>query len=300
MKDNSLNNKKIIAAYVGMVALALLAWFTVYQLSQPKTKYGDDVATNVVTNMPTNQLDNILMDSGYSEEAVEEMSEMEKEQAVLSNHDYRYQEAANKQYSSATNASEYDEAASKDKYIELLEMIEMSNYNFAASQVEDILMRFNLTTETNMKLTNIMSDAIIMANYDGLGWEQKEISLKSFKNPETFVLGVLKAYPRRREVVVWDKNSLSPVSVGVANIISSSRLDEESAEFKANALFSGDTRNVYRVDFSFGEFEALHAYVLESHDRKLTLSGIYSDIQYEYLRSVAWWIERGKDREKGV
>lgn len=296
MKNNSFDNKKIIFAYITLTVLALGAWYIVSQLSQPR----DNVGGEVVTNMADSQLDNKLIEAGYSEEALNGMSEKEKEQAILSSQDERYEEAANRQYSSAANAAEYDEASSVKSYQEIMAIFELGEYNFAADQVNDILVRFNLSTETNMKLGNLLSDAYVMSSYESLNWEDKEMSLKSFKNPESFVIGVINAYPRRREVVIGDLNSLSPMSEGSVHILGTKLMDKDSAEYKNNSGYFPDTRNVYKVDFSYGEFDSLYAYVLESNDRVLRLSGIYTDKQYEFMRSVSWWIETGNDREKGV
>lgn len=60
-----------------------------------------------------------------------------------------------------------------------------------------------------------------------------------------------------------------------------------------------DVRNVYRIDFSYGEYDEMHAYVLETNEKVLRLAGFYTDKEYEFIKPVSWWMSAVKDREKG-
>lgn len=107
-----------------------------------------------------------------------------------------------------------------------------------------------------------------------------------FRNPESFVVGVINAYPRRREAVILDINSYNPMTAADVHVTGSTLLDKDSDEFKKNSGYLSDTRNVYRVDFTYGEFESMYAYVVETHSRTLRIIGFYTDFEYEYLRTV--------------
>lgn len=246
------------------------------------------------------QLDNVLLNKGYDEETLQNMTEQEKENAALSDVDLRYDEAAIRQYSKAENAKEYPEEDSKKSYQELLIFFETYQFDYVVSSVSEVLAKYNLTNEQNIKLSHLQNDAIIMSTYEELDWEKKEQTLKMFRNPESFVLGVINAYPRRREAVILDINSYNPMTASDAHITGTVLLDKDSEEFEKNSGYLSDTRNIYRVDFSYGEFESMYAYVVETNSRTLRIIGFYTDFEYEYLRTVTWWMERGVDREKGA
>lgn len=216
---------------------------------------------------------------------INSMSVDDKRIAASNTERYRYERSAKKLYSSAAGAVEYPQPEAL--YQKYLELFEIGQYDAIINDLEQMLLTYNFSSGKNLNVVALFSDAYVMSNYDYMEWEDKETALKSLSNPESFVMSVLYASPRRREAVVYDLNSLSPVSMGSVKIISSTQLSQDSSEYKANADFRNDLRNVYRVDFSFGEYDALYAYVLESHDRVLRLAGIYSDKEYEIMRTVA-------------
>lgn len=108
------------------------------------------------------------------------------------------------------------------------------------------------------------------------------------KNPESLLISTLYAYPRRREAVIVDTQSLSPVSEGWVNIASTSLVDRNDESFVELASFVEDTRNVYRIDFAFGEYDDLYAYVAETNDNIVRIIGIYSNNPSDNIRTVMW------------
>jgi len=72
-------------------------------LGAPKNKAVDEVAAN----MTNGQLNNVLQNSGYTNEQLSNLDNTEKEEAVTTDANYRYSTATTKLLSSATIASEY-------------------------------------------------------------------------------------------------------------------------------------------------------------------------------------------------
>lgn len=295
MKNRDFTNKQIIIAMILVIVVGFVGIFTVLKLSEPKP----ETLKNGITSIPEEDLNAILVNDGYTEEDLKDMTNIEKEQAVLSNNDLRYEESANKLYSSTPDAKEYPEAESIALYEDLMDSFETRNFKYIVYKVNDILNLYNLTTEENLKIANLMSDANIMVNYEELDWEGKEMTLQAMRNPESFVIAVAQANPRRREAVVLDLNSYSVVSETLPVITGSRLVKKDSVEYKKVAGLLDNTRNVYRVDYSHGEYDEMYAYVLETHERVLRLAGVYTDKQYEVLRTVTWWIETGMDIDKG-
>lgn len=121
-----------------------------------------------MTNLNETQLDNVLLNIGYDEEVLQNMTEPEKENAALNDNDLRYDEAAIRQYSKAENAKEYPDEDSKKSYQELLVFFETYQYNYVVSAVSEVLARYHLTNEQNIKLSHLQNDAIIMSTYEEL------------------------------------------------------------------------------------------------------------------------------------
>lgn len=265
----------------------------VFTLSKPQTP--DDYVN--LNDLDETQLDQMLIDSGFDKDVIADLDQEDKKTLILYGDDFRYDRAFNRIYSNASNATEYQNG--EELYKELLLYFEAGQYYPIIAKVDEVLIRHNLSKDENLKVTDIYKDAQIMSNYERFGWAEKELSLRSLANPESFVLSVIQAYPRRRESVICDIGSLSPYSLGDTKILGITMLAEDSEEYIHNSAFIDDLRNVYRVDFSYGEFDELYAYVLQTHNRSLRLAGIYSDKDYENIRSLTWWISYTDDREKG-
>lgn len=110
----------------------------------------------------------------------------------------------------------------------------------------------------------------------------------SLRSPEVLVVATLYAYPRRREAVVIDQQSLSPVSVGFVAITSSQVIDKGSEEFMLLEHSTDDIRNIHKITFDFGEYSNLYAYVAQSNDNTVKIIGIYSSTAREDIRTVMW------------
>jgi len=290
-------DKRLVVAYVFLFILALVLWGATYYFNQPKLVDRPVLSVNTMTN---DQLDDLLIGSGLTVTAVSEMDRAQKEAEALSLPDYRYLVTSLKLYSDAANAIELPDEKSNNLYGQLLSLYQDGDYNGVVDSVKKILQFYNLTNNKNQRIIDIMQDSSLMSNYDGLKWLDKEETLQSLMNPDSFVVSVMNAYPRRREAVIFDLESLSPISTGKVTVIGTTLLDSSADEWKSNSAYMQDVRNVYRIDFSYGEYDALYAYVLETNDNVLRMSGIYSDKQYEFMRTVSWWMQLGQDREKGV
>lgn len=176
------------------------------------------------------ELDDLLLNAGYTEEDIQNLDDEEKQDALLNSDNFRYGKTVQKLYSSASGASEFSN--SEETYSQLLGHFASRRYGAVIDKVDSILSTHHLSSPQNMPIVDIFQDAYLMYNYENLDWVGKETVLKSMKNPEAFVLAVLEAYPRRRESVTFDIGSMGPMSTGNAAILKTTLLGKDSEEYK--------------------------------------------------------------------
>lgn len=133
-----------------------------YSTLQPQKH---DVALDA-SMMTNEQLESILLDSGYEQEVVKSMTREQKEAAAIEMPDYRYFITSARLYSDALYATEYPVSRSTDSYTQLLELYEMKNTNDVVTLTKNILANFNLTENYNSKIVDIMNDAATIHDYD--------------------------------------------------------------------------------------------------------------------------------------
>lgn len=243
-------------------------------------------------------IDNELIKIGLDPDEFENLTREEREQIIVNQDDFVFDSSARTMTSSFVHATEFDDTETMISL--LVGHFALGQYGTIVQEVENIVSRYNLTNSENSKIIDIYEDAFVMMHFDRLVWHEKEIALRAMRHPESFLLGVMHAYPRRREAVILDIGSFSPVSMGDVALYESVKLETGSPEFKAQALYMEDVRNIYRIDFSVGDFKTLYAYVLQSQERVLRISTIGSREVYPRLRTMSWWIQQGWDEERGI
>jgi len=290
--------KLILIIIVLVFSVSGVLYSTIQLLNNEKEK---DVNSSIQKNdsltlMDEEDIDEAILNKGYSEEDIDSMSSEQKDKIVMGI-DYYYEDNKVRLYSDSKNAVEYSGETDK-LYQTFVEYIVDGNYQQIITETKLILEDFNLTKGKNLQLAAIYSDAVRMSEYFNLDKAGKEAMLQSHKDPNGLVANTLYAYVRRREAVILDMMSKTPVFKGSYSIDSCEMIEEENEDFEYYAkMWNGEmVRNVYKVELTLPEAPDMFAIVLESADGKLRIAGYYGDTYNKFL-TVAERKELGIDKE---
>lgn len=296
-----MNEKKIKMVIIGAVSLILvsLITYTIYFFinSEKINERSKSIDINSsLTQMNEDDVNSAVLKKGYSDEEVDNMTKEQKDK-ILMGMDYYYEDNKIRLYSDNSRAREYTGDANK-KYEEFTEKFTNFEYNEITAEIQKILENYNLTKGDNLKLAAMYSDAIKMEEYKKLGKNEKELILRGHHDPVALVADTLYAYVRRREAVILDGASKTPVFSGNFSIDKIGRLKKSDDNYKYyEKLWKGESvKDIYKVDLTLPEAPDMYAIVLESKGGELRIAGYYGDSADVYM-SVTERKEMGVDRE---
>lgn len=298
MKTNTKIIKTVIIGTVSLIFISLIT-YTVYFFidngnRNEKTKSID--VNESLTQMDEDEVNSAVLKKGYSDEEVDSMTKEQKDK-ILMGMDYYYEDNKIRLYSNNSRAKEYTGDANK-KYKELTEKFTNFEYDAITAEIQKILEDYNLTKGDNLKLAAMYSDATKMGEYKKLGKNEKEMILRGHHDPVALVADTLYAYVRRREAVILDGASKTPVFSGSFSIDGIGRLKESDEKYDYyEGLWKGESvKNIYKVDLTIPDAPDMYAIVLESAGGELRIAGYYGDSANIYM-SVSERKEMGVDRE---
>lgn len=254
-------------------------------------------AENKITELSDRQLDTKLIEKGFTDDEIASMETSQKERAALGD---KYNEIVNetKIYSTNKKAVEYPSEKSTELYETLINYLEINDYPSIIGDVDDILIDFNLSSGENVKIAALYADAVRMNQYETLDKDNKENILKAHRDPIALAIDTLAVYPRRREAVILDTASKTPVFDGKVKFKTISELNQSNENYKYYKELWKDTKviNIYKVILSIPDVKELECIVLKSYDDELRIAGYYGDKDNHYI-TVAERAALGVDEE---
>ncbi len=283
MKD--ITKLKWLLVGLGVVVASTTLFFVVLLINQNSTEFesGSIDAGESLTLMTDEEIDSALEAKGYDEETIAELTDIQKDKIILGE-DYYYEDNLIRLYSSNEYATEY--TGDVDAVFDLcLEYLMNGDFYSAVEEVKTILNDYNLTTGDNLNLASLYSDAVKMTYYDTLDLDGKESILQAHRNVKALIADTLYAYVCRRESVILDGASKTPVFDGDYEIENMYILDEDSEDaiYYAAMWVDEPVRNVYRVELNLPNAPDMYAIVLQSEDCTLRIAGFYGDSTNQYI-----------------
>lgn len=249
-----------------------------------------------LTLMSDDEIDESILKKGYTKNQVKNMTQEQKDKVIMGI-DYYYEDNKIRLYSANSKAVEFTGNV-EERYEKYIKAMVAGQFSTVIDDVKSILKNYNLTKDDNLKLAAIYSDAVKMNEYLSLDKTAKEAILMGHHDPVGLVTDTLFAYVRRRESVILDTASATPVFEGTYSIEGYKTLDKNSEEFQkyVNKFPSIDIREIIRVDLNLPDVNGMYAIVIEATDGTLRIAGYYGDTAGTYL-TVAERAEMGVDKE---
>lgn len=257
--------------------------------------YAESKKSNDKLEVETNEK---LDDIGFTEEEKEVMTEEVKD-FFLYDQDLL---EMNKVHltSSATNATEYKN--SEETLRQLYILYGNHDYDGIIDKVADILELYNLTEGRNTEIAALYQDAASMRHYDNQSHKGKESILLNRHHPVSLAVDGLYAYHQRRNAVMIDMASVSPVFLKEEKdfeVLGISVLDKSSDEFKkfekiVNNKFQ--INNLYKIRLKT-IIDELDCIILETPIAEYRIVGYYSEHPENHFTQADWNAEN-YDAEK--
>ena len=268
-----------------MIVIITIASFTLFaflNFGNDSEKKSDNDSYNPelsVSQKTEEELDEEIKDLGYSDEEIEDMSEKEKDILIMGT-EYYYEDDLMRLYSDRENATEWEGDADK-LYKRFIEYLGDFKYNEIVTEVKEIIRSYNLTKGDNLKIAAIYADASMMLKYYEVDTENKEVILKGHRDMYALVADVVFAYVRRRESVILDMNSATPVINTGFEMGDCTEIEKDSEDYSYYSQFwnrnLGTIRGMYKIETKFEGAENMYAIVIQAHDGTLRLAGYYGD-----------------------
>lgn len=282
---------KLLISGVMIIAIMGIGVTSYFMLNSQK----DDETR--ITSYSDKELDEKLTEKGFDMAEIDNMDASQKERVALGD---KYNEimSQTKIYSVNKKAVEYPEEKSRALYEALIKYLEVNDYQSIIGEVDEVLNNFNLSKGENSKIAALYADAVRMNQYDSLNKDNKESILKAHRDPVALAIDALSVYPRRREAVILDTASKTPVFDGDIKFKSISEMQESDKDFKYYKDLWKDTKiiTIYKIILSIPEVDDLECIVLKSYDDELRIAGYYGDKENRYI-TVAERAALGVDEE---
>lgn len=293
----NVNTKLIKCLLIGGILVSVLSFvITIFIINKKEPTPAKDEPTSLV-KVNESELDNLLLSKGVSQEELGKLSPTEKDKIIL-DEDYTYQENLIKLYSDNPNATEYPKDLAIKDYRKFLTKLCNTDFSGITQEVTTILETYNLSENESLPIAALYTDVVKMKTYDGLPKTAKESILKSHKNPAALAIDTLLAYPRRREAVILDTASKTPVFEGIMGVGKIQTLKNGNDDYNYYmGLWEGEAiRTIYQIDLTIPETSGMYCIVLESTTGELRIAGYYGDSADRYI-TVAERMEMGVDNE---
>lgn len=287
-KKDALSMKNIIAflIVIGIISASLL------QLGKTFNKDFDWFQGNTITD---DSMKEALLQAGYSEEDINNMSEEE-----LISH-FNNVSSSNKQQNAGTHKynefpEQEAEVLKQDYYLEASK----GNFEYITNDFEEKKMRYYFSETYNKDLITIYNDAYylktIINNNSNDSFKIKQV-LSNLKDPRMLLFGTLLSQEKHRRDVIVDKFSLSPIlvkkhitttslySTSMASL-SSQPANKKDMRFNEMAKYLNDGNYIfYKLDFIVDNNQLTAYFYKNMSNFQLNLYGMYSDdINTIYLR----------------
>ena len=290
-------NKNVVAVVILVAAITIIA--SVFIDMSKGSKVIENSLIDVVddddgySGLKEIDIDQILRDQGLIEEFIDSASIEEKEQLIMGG-EYEFEKTKPILVSKNKDAIELPKEQSEKLWYEIVSLYGVANFDQVKVMVNETIKDYHLTEGLNSDIAAIYSDANYMISYSGMDLEDKEKVLKNHRSPSALAIDTLFAYVRRREAVILDFNSLSPIISGEVRVTSSNLLGKESTDWNTYAGLWEDVVNVYEVKLIVEKDIELTAYVLQNNEHDLRIAGYYGSPGLNYM-PVSKWIEWGID-----
>lgn len=230
-----------------------------------------------------------LDEAGISEKEQETMPESIKEHYL---YDGNITEM-NKEHitSDFANATEYKNT--DETLLRLYELYGAHDYDGVVEIVVDILAKHNLTEGKNTEIAALYKDAAKMRHFNNFEPDVKERTLLTRKHPVSLAIDCLYANPARRNVVLIDKASLSPMFLqdnSDVEITSIAVIDKEADEYKRALKLVGDEyriNNLYKIHMKI-PYSEVDCIILETPILEYRIIGYYGDDADRYITQAEW------------
>lgn len=290
-EKNILNTKNIIILLIIIGTIAII--------STQLTNFNSDFYSVEGEQITKETMIETLLQAGYSEEDINNMSEDELNSIfnsiLMSNNG---QQTGNNKYK---EYPEQDAAILKqDYYLKA----STGDFNSIISDFEDKKLKYMFSKSYNKELITIYNDAYYLKTIiNNTNADKFKISqtLSSIKDPQMLVYGVLLTEEKYRRDTIVDSFSLSPILLNKKVTVTSkfstsmssiSSLDEKDNRFDEIAKFLNEGNYVfYRFDFTIDNND-LSAYIYKNMSTfELSFYGMYSKSQdniyltvYDYMQ----------------
>ena len=295
---------KVMRKYIaiGMVVFLVISGTTMFLIMNDKSdnskkneSYNPELSISQKTE---DEKTNDLKELGYTEDEIDSMDEKNKDKIIMGN-EYFYEDGLMRLYSDRKNATEWDGDADK-LYRELIDLMSSYEFHSVVSKVQSITALYNLTKGDNLKIAAIYADASMMTRFSELDKENKEIVLQGHRDINALIADTIYAYVRRREAVILDMNSATPILTTSFKIGETTEIEYGTDDYVYYAQFwnrnLGGIRKMYRIETDFPETNNMYAIVLQGTDGTLRIAGFYGDTAKKYM-TVGERKEMGLDKD---
>ena len=291
--------KYIIYGMIVFLAVSGIMIFSIINDKDDSSVKNESYNSNLSVSQKTDkEIYNDLKDMGYTKEEIDYMDEKDKDLIIMGN-EYFYEDGLMRLYSSKKNATEWNGDANK-LYRELIDLMSSYEFHSVVSKVQRITESYYLTKGDNLKIAAIYADASIMTRFSELDKANQEIVLQGHRDMNALIADTIYAYVRRREAVILDMNSASPIITTEFKIGETTEINFESDDYSYYSQFwnrnLGGIRKIYRIEAKFPDAENMYAIVIQGSDGTLRIAGFYGDTADKYM-TVGENKEMGIDKE---
>lgn len=230
-----------------------------------------------------------LTEAGFEKEEQKEISEPVKDFYLYDKDLFEM----NKVHLTSSNANATEYKDTEEMLKQLYFLYGVHDYEGIIDKVAEVLTLHNLTEGRNTEIAALYQDAASMKNYDNQPYKVKESILLNHNHPVSLAVDTLYVYHQRRNAVLIDMASVSPVFFKHEKdftVLETTVLERESDEFKR---FEKIVNNAYQINNLYKirletAIDVLDCIVLETPIAEYRIVGYYSEHPENHFTQAEW------------